>query len=264
MDAVKAISMTIVRRARLGLEVEDAIENGMQQPKPQDDGEQAKAQAQQQADAQKAQVEQQKIQAQAEAKDHELQMKASLEQQKMVIEAQAREHERMLDAAFEKFKALLEAQTASRDRRNLGRRNDRRSPSGRGKAGDQLMPIYQSKCGQCHEVQDYYQTINDRHVTPWCCGVQTEKVILRPAAVHGDLPAYQSPIDGKLVHGRKQRLEDMKRNGCRPWEGLDQEKKEAAKQEKYADQKLDASLTKTAAETFYQLPPSKRNILKGT
>lgn len=34
----------------------------------------------------------------------------------------------------------------------------------------------------------------------------------------GDLPGYQSPIDGRCVEGRAQRREDLKRNGCRAYE----------------------------------------------
>lgn len=125
------------------------------------------------------------------------------------------------------------------------------------------MPIYEAMC-ECGHGEDYYATVDERHVTPWCCGKPMHKVILSASMVAGDLPSYTSPIDGKWVDGRRQRNEDLKRAGCRPWEGLDQEKKEAAKQEKYAEAKLDASLTKSVSETFYQLPPSKREILKGT
>lgn len=81
--------------------------------------------------------------------------------------------------------------------------------------------------------------------------------------VFGDLPSYRSPVNGQWIDGRVARREDLKRTGSRPWEGLEQERKESARQERYAEQKLDASLTKTASETFYQLPPSKREILTG-
>ncbi len=81
--------------------------------------------------------------------------------------------------------------------------------------------------------------------------------------IFGDLPGYRSEATGLWVEGRKARREDLKRSGCRPWEGLQQEKQEAARQERYAEQKLDASLTKTASEAFYQLPPEKRRILTG-
>lgn len=84
----------------------------------------------------------------------------------------------------------------------------------------------------------------------------------RGPLVFGDLPAYQSPVTGKLVDGRVARREDLKRTGSRPWEGLDQEKKEAARHVAYAEQRQDAALTKSASEAFYQLSPSKRAILR--
>lgn len=80
--------------------------------------------------------------------------------------------------------------------------------------------------------------------------------------VFGDLPSYRSPVNGQWIDGRKARREDLRRTGSRPWEGLAQERKEAARHQQYAEQRLDASLTKSASEAFYQLPPSKREILR--
>lgn len=79
-----------------------------------------------------------------------------------------------------------------------------------------------------------------------------------------DLPGYQSPVTGLWVEGRAQRREDLKRTASRPYEGREQELKEAARHDAYRDQKIDASLTRAASEAYYQLPPSKRAILKGT
>lgn len=79
--------------------------------------------------------------------------------------------------------------------------------------------------------------------------------------VFGDLPSYQSPVTGLWIDGRRARREDLKRTGSRPWEGLEQERKESARQAAYQEAKLDAHLTKTASEVFYQLPPEKRRIL---
>lgn len=84
----------------------------------------------------------------------------------------------------------------------------------------------------------------------------------RTPMIFGDLPGYVSEATGLYVEGRRARREDLKRSGCRPWEGLAAEKKEAARQEAYNEQRLDASLTRAASEAFYQLPPSKRSILK--
>lgn len=93
-------------------------------------------------------------------------------------------------------------------------------------------------------------------VTPSCALEPTKPMIF------GDLPGYKSEVTGIWVEGRRARREDLKRSGCRPWEGLEQERKESARQETYAEQRLDASLARAAAEAFYQLPPSKRDILK--
>ena len=36
--------------------------------------------------------------------------------------------------------------------------------------------------------------------------------------IWADLPAYESPIDGRIIEGRVQRREDLKRNGCREYD----------------------------------------------
>lgn len=77
-----------------------------------------------------------------------------------------------------------------------------------------------------------------------------------------DLPGYQSPVTGLWVEGRRARREDLKRTGSRPFEGIEQERKELARQQQYREQKLDASLTKAVSETFYQMSPQKRRILE--
>lgn len=84
----------------------------------------------------------------------------------------------------------------------------------------------------------------------------------RAPLVFGDTPGYQSPVTGLWVDGRVQRKEDLKRSGCRPWEGLDQEKKEAARHQTYAAERQEAALTKSVSEAFYQLSPTKRAILR--
>ena len=129
MDAVKAISMTIVRRARMGLEVEDALESGMQQPEPQADPEAGKAeaeQAKQQAEAAKAQAQAQadaaKAQADAQAQAQKEQLIAQREAQQQQLEAQTKDAERQHEAMlknqelqqkdqFERWKAELDAAT---------------------------------------------------------------------------------------------------------------------------------------------------------
>lgn len=81
--------------------------------------------------------------------------------------------------------------------------------------------------------------------------------------VQADIPDYVSPASGKLVSGRKQRREDMKRTGSRPWEGIEQEKREAAKgqaeQERHTDQLAD----RMANIAWRDAPESVRRQFRG-
>lgn len=143
-EAVKAIIMSVVRRARMGLEVEDALEAGIQEPKPQADPKAAAMQAKAQADAAKQQhdqqlaaqkqahdqqvaqrqqaheeqiaqrtqmFEQQKAQSEAAAEERRLQMEARLEQQRMTFEEAANNRRLQMEESFQRFKALLDSIT---------------------------------------------------------------------------------------------------------------------------------------------------------
>lgn len=77
-----------------------------------------------------------------------------------------------------------------------------------------------------------------------------------------DCEGYQSPVTGLWVEGRKQRREDLKRAGCRPWEGREQEEKEAARQRAYQARKADQALHDSIGRAFYQLSPQSRRALE--
>lgn len=85
----------------------------------------------------------------------------------------------------------------------------------------------------------------------------------RGTLIMGDIPEYVSPVTGQLVSGRKQRREDLKRTGSRPWEGMESERKHSAKLAAEVERRNDATLDRTAREVFNQLPPSKRRLLEG-
>jgi hypothetical protein len=78
-----------------------------------------------------------------------------------------------------------------------------------------------------------------------------------------DLPGYQSPVTGLWIEGRKQRREDLKRTGSRPWEGKEQELKEASRRVAYDEQKLDRGLEDAARRAYHSMSPEKRRILEG-
>ena len=83
----------------------------------------------------------------------------------------------------------------------------------------------------------------------------------RGPMIYGDLPSYQSPIDGRWIDGRVARREDLARNNCRPWEGMAQERKEAARQQGYEHQRQDRKLDQTIEKSWAQLSERSRRAL---
>lgn len=76
--------------------------------------------------------------------------------------------------------------------------------------------------------------------------------------IQPDLPGYQSPVTGLWVEGRKARREDLKRTGCRPYEGREQESKEAAKVQAERERQLDGLAEKMAHRAWADAPERVR------
>ena len=90
---------------------------------------------------------------------------------------------------------------------------------------------------------------------------------MRPSAVAPyvwpDLPPYDSPIDGRIVEGRRQRRNDLARSNCRPYEGREQEAKEAAKIRSEWDRKADQTAEMIAHRAWAEAPESVRKVFRG-
>lgn len=126
------------------------------------------------------------------------------------------------------------------------------------------MPVYEAECPKCEKRRDYFAPIAARNrCVPHCCGKRMKRVICA-AFVSDDIPAYLSPTTGRVIGSRSARRDDLKRSRARPWEGLEQERKEADRQRAYADEKCDSKLTETAHRVWHELPPSKRAVLDGS
>jgi hypothetical protein len=82
-------------------------------------------------------------------------------------------------------------------------------------------------------------------------------------AVFGDLPAYTSPIDGKLIDGKRDRRNDLARSQCRPYEGREQEAREAQKVHIEQDRKLDQLAEKIAHRAWAEAPERIRKVFRG-
>lgn len=83
------------------------------------------------------------------------------------------------------------------------------------------------------------------------------------AVVWDDLPAYESPIDGRVVDGRKQRRNDLARTHSRPYEGREQETKEANKIRAEQDRKTDQLAERMAHVAWADAPERIRKMFRG-
>ena len=81
--------------------------------------------------------------------------------------------------------------------------------------------------------------------------------------VQPDVPDYISPVTGLLVSGRKQREADLRNTNSRPWEGMEQEQKEALRQRQYQDQRIEKDIFRAAETAFRNLPEHIKRQLAG-
>lgn len=130
------------------------------------------------------------------------------------------------------------------------------------------MPLYEYECRVCYAHTDTFNSIVNRRKAPTCkdCGSATRLVI---SAVMGcvKFPAaagqeYISPTSGKAITTERARRDDLKRTGCRPYEGFEAEKKEADKSRKEQEKKSDAKLEESTRRAYHQLSPKQRRVLE--
>lgn len=68
-------------------------------------------------------------------------------------------------------------------------------------------------------------------------------------------------MTGKWINSRRERTEDLKRTGSRPWEGLEQEQKEAARRAKYEEEKQDKKIEESVVKAWQSMTPEKQAVL---
>ena len=84
------------------------------------------------------------------------------------------------------------------------------------------------------------------------------------ASTAREFEAYESPATGKVITSHQARKYDMQASGCRDWEGVEQEKKYAAKAKIEEDQRQEQKIEQWVGETYQQLPAEKKAILEST
>ncbi|PXX41091.1 putative FmdB family regulatory protein [Burkholderia pyrrocinia] len=130
------------------------------------------------------------------------------------------------------------------------------------------MPLYTFRCPQCKRTETGFRKIADRDHLPVCeCAGEDRGIfpmarIVEAPAVQTDLPGYTSPIDGRWIEGRRARTEDLKRNGCRPWEGMETERKEAIKRAEAADAEFGKKIESGIAEVYNGMSTDSQRALQ--
>lgn len=127
------------------------------------------------------------------------------------------------------------------------------------------MPVYQYGCESCGIETNAYRSVEQRNNSPRCpkCGERTEKVITAPM-VRPEIQPFQSPIDGRPINSRQQWKEDMKRNNCRPWEGIAAEKAHAESIKKSDEAKFEKGVKAEASKVLGHMSADKQKILKNS
>jgi predicted nucleic acid-binding Zn ribbon protein len=122
------------------------------------------------------------------------------------------------------------------------------------------MPIYGCVCQGCGHYETIFRHISQRDDTPVHCSQKMVRRVEAPS-VQVDIGGYTSPIDGKWIEGKSARREDLKRNNCRPWEGMESEKKEAKKRAAEADKTFEKGVEQAAYNVYNNMSAEKQRAI---
>lgn len=136
------------------------------------------------------------------------------------------------------------------------------------------MPLYTFLCPSCGNKTTAFRKIVDRDIPEECetflhdvgpgaiaiCGDDMRRIVEAPA-VQADIGGYTSPIDGRWIEGRVARHEDLKRNNCRPWEGMESEKKAAIARAKDADATFEKGVEKAVYDVYNNMSVEKQKAI---
>ena len=131
------------------------------------------------------------------------------------------------------------------------------------------MPLYTFQCPNCGSKVTAFRKIADRdtpelchaHIGETTLGYEFMVRVVEAPSVQVDIGGYTSPIDGRWVEGKAARREDLKRNNCRPWEGMESEKKEALKRAAAADKDFEKGVEAAVYNTFNNMSAEKQRAI---
>lgn len=113
------------------------------------------------------------------------------------------------------------------------------------------MPIYEYRCEK-HGKFTGWAIVPERHDPQACpaCGQASPYTISAPR-VFSDYSGYISPATGEWVEGKKARVNDLAKSGCRPYEEgevQDQQRRAAA-----AEREMDKQVDEIVDQAFVEM-----------
>lgn len=125
------------------------------------------------------------------------------------------------------------------------------------------MPIYEYECKKCQHTEDAYRPVDDRHNAPKCHGKMKLVIGRTLGFVQTTFDPYCSPVNGEVIASHAARRNDLAKTHSRPWEGVEQERKEAARHVAHEEKKADARLDDGIRKVYHQLPVRHRRAVEG-
>ena len=120
------------------------------------------------------------------------------------------------------------------------------------------MPFFDYKCVECNHKVEIYFKIEEREYKCPRCNKPMIKLMPSPA-VRGDYEPYNCPITGKLISGKREHEENLKRHHCRVLESG--EARDAARVRAEADKTLEDKVCDTIAREVEAMSPRQQEQL---
>lgn len=121
------------------------------------------------------------------------------------------------------------------------------------------MPVYSYKC-ECGQAFDRVLPVSMYATEQLCyCGKVAVKQIVAPSVFIPQDINYTSPIDGRPIRSMQERVEDLKRADCVPWEpGI---KQDGERKQAEAEAALDREIDAVVEREIEKMPEDKKASL---
>ena len=110
------------------------------------------------------------------------------------------------------------------------------------------------------KFQANWQYSDDKIDEMWLSKLKMHLFPQKTASVYV-MPSYQSPVTGQWIDSPSARRNDLASTNSRPWEGMEQEKKEAKRREAYQEIETDKKVHEMVVDSWHKLPEATQKSL---